>query len=71
MSPLKCALGQHEFDSLNTRFKDEPTGAIQGMMQGCRLCGAQKPAWGLLRKGAKLFNDKQQWVATVEKEAVK
>jgi hypothetical protein len=71
MSPVKCALGQHEFAPLNTRLKDEPTGAIQGMMLVCRACGAQKPAWGLLRKGAKLFNDKQQWIATVEKAAVK
>jgi hypothetical protein len=71
MSPVKCALGGHEFASLNARFKDEANGAIQGMMLVCRVCGAQKPAWGLLRKGAKLFNDKGQWVATVDKAAVK
>ncbi len=71
MSPARCSFGRHEWIELQTHLDDDANQPIEGMMQVCRHCGAQKPLWGLLRKGSKLFNDKGQWLATVEKAAVK
>ena len=52
------------------RLNNDPEGPIEGVMEVCRRCGHQKPLQGLLRKGAKLFNEKGQWLTTVEKAAV-
>ncbi len=66
----RCVLGRHDFVSMYTRLNNEPEGPIEGVMEVCRRCGVQKPVQGLLRKGAKLFNEKGQWLTTVEKAAV-
>ena len=61
----------HDFFPLQARLKNEPEGPIEGEMLVCRRCGAQKASWGMLRKGAKLFNEKGQWLASVEKAVIK
>ncbi len=66
----RCILRGHDFVPLYARLKDEPEGPIEGVMDVCRRCGQQRPLRGLLRKGAKLFNDKGQWLTTVEKAVV-
>lgn len=71
MSRGSCFLRGHDFVMLQAHTKDDPSNPIEGMMMVCQNCGAQRPEWGLLRKGAKLFNQKGQWVAIVEKAAVK
>ncbi|MFW9985617.1 MAG: hypothetical protein ACFFDJ_03535 [Candidatus Odinarchaeota archaeon] len=70
MSPVKCAIRGHDYVPLYARLNNDPEGPIEGIMHVCRRCGNQKPFQGLLRKGAKLFNEKSQWLTTVEKEAV-
>jgi hypothetical protein len=66
----RCLLGRHSYVTMYARLNDEPEGPIEGVMEVCRRCGDQKPLQGLLRKGAKLFNEKGQWIVTVEKAAV-
>ncbi len=66
----RCTLGRHDFTPMYARLKNDPEGPIEGVMEVCRRCGQQKPLQGLLRKGAKLFNEKGQWLTTVEKAAV-
>ena len=66
----RCVLGRHDFVNMYARLNNEPEGPIEGVMEVCRNCGAQRPVQGLLRKGAKLFNEKGQWLTTVEKAAV-
>jgi hypothetical protein len=66
----RCVLGRHDYVSMYARLNDEPEGPIEGVMEVCRRCGHQRPLQGLLRKGAKLFNEKGQWIVTVEKAAV-
>ncbi|MHA2426543.1 MAG: hypothetical protein ACXADB_00685 [Candidatus Hermodarchaeia archaeon] len=67
---MSCRLRGHNYVVLYTRLKDDPEGPIEGVMNVCRRCGSQKPEQGLLRKGAKLFNEKGQWLVTVDKAAV-
>ena len=71
VSPAKCIIKGHDFELLYTHLNDDPGRPIEGVMLVCRRCGAQRPKWGLLRQGAKLYNDKGHWVATVKKRAVK
>ena len=71
MSRARCLLGQHDYGQLRACKDDDPDGPVEGTMEVCRRCGAQRPSWGLLRKGAKLFNAKGQWVARVERASVK
>lgn len=70
MSPVKCVVGGHDYTPLYARLNNQPDGPIEGIMHVCRRCGHQKPLSGLLRKGAKLFNEKGQWLVVVEKAAV-
>ncbi|MFX0168547.1 MAG: hypothetical protein ACFE89_04225 [Candidatus Hodarchaeota archaeon] len=67
---MSCIIRGHDYVSLTARLKDDPEGPIEGVMNVCRRCGHQKPLQGLLRKGAKLFNEKGQWLVTVEKAVV-
>jgi hypothetical protein len=71
MSRARCLLGQHDYGHLRACKGDDSDQAVEGVMEVCRRCGHQRPSWGLLRKGAKLFNEKGYWVATVEKASVK
>ncbi len=68
--PLSCALRGHDYAALYARLNNEAEGPIEGIMEVCRRCGKQRPLQGLLRKGAKLFNDKGQWLTTVKEAAV-
>lgn len=67
---MSCVLRGHDYVHLYARLNNELEGPVEGVMNVCRRCGAQKPVSGLLRKGAKLFNEKGQWLTTVEKAAV-
>lgn len=67
---MSCLLRGHDSVQLVARLNNEPEGPIEGVMEVCRRCGQQKPISGLLRKGAKLFNEKGQWLVTVDKAAV-
>ncbi|MFW9936001.1 MAG: hypothetical protein ACFFDU_10945 [Candidatus Thorarchaeota archaeon] len=67
---VKCLLGRHDYVPMYARLNNDPEGPIEGVMEVCRKCGAQRPLQGLLRKGAKLFNEKGQWLTSVEKAAV-
>ena len=70
MRPAKCVLRGHDYTPLYARLNNDPEAPIEGVMNVCKYCGSQKPVQGLLRKGAKLFNEKGQWLGSVEKAAV-